>query len=142
MTIDDFHREAGPDTVIALLTQARGAAAMIPDVVKARRAKVGAAPDWFDADGFLAHPEDWSPNLARKIAWMEGVDELGAKHWEVIRLVRDRYHAIGALPVMRLVCRAAGIDPHNAHKLFSSCSSLWRIAGLPNPGEEARSYMN
>ena len=115
---------------------------MIPDVVKARRTNVGAAPDWFDADGFLAQPEDWSPNLARKIAWMEGVDELTAKHWEVIRLVRDRYYAIGALPVMRLVCRAAGIDPHNAHKLFSSCSSLWRIAGLPNPGEEARSYMN
>ncbi len=115
---------------------------MIPDAVKARRANVGAAPDWFDAEGFLAHPEDWTPNLARKIAWMEGVDELTAKHWEVIHLVRDRYYAIGALPVMRLVCRAAGIDPHNAHTLFSSCSSLWRIAGLPDPGEEARTYMN
>jgi len=115
---------------------------MIPDAVRARRASLGGAPDWFDADGFLAQPGDWTPNLARKIAWMEGVDELTAKHWEVIDLVRDRYYAIGALPVMRLVCRAAGIDPHGAHSLFSSCSSLWRIAGLPNPGEEARTYMN
>jgi hypothetical protein len=26
--------------------------------------------------------------------------------------------------------------------LFSDCRSLWRIAGLPNPGEEAKAYMN
>jgi tRNA 2-thiouridine synthesizing protein E len=43
---------------------------------------------------------------------------------------------------MRLVCRAAGLDPSQAHRLFSSCRSLWRIAGLPNPGEEAKAYMN
>jgi len=28
------------------------------------------------------------------------------------------------------------------HQLFSSCKTLWLIAGLPNPGEEAKSYMN
>jgi hypothetical protein len=43
---------------------------------------------------------------------------------------------------MRLVCRAAGLDRHKAHKLFSGCRSLWRVAGLPNPGEEAKSYMD
>ena len=35
-----------------------------------------------------------------------------------------------------------GLDPRQAHHLFSSCRSLWRIAGLPNPGEEAKAYMN
>jgi len=96
----------------------------------------------FDADGFLAEPEHWTPGLAERIARLEGISELTAKHWEVIDLVRERYFSIRALPVMRLVCRAVGLDPNKAHNLFRSCRSLWVIAGLPNPGEEAKSYMN
>jgi tRNA 2-thiouridine synthesizing protein E len=102
----------------------------------------GLPPERFDADGFLAEAESWAPSVSEDIARLEGIAELTAKHWEVIHLVRDRYHATGALPVMRLICRAAGLDRDIAHSLFSSCRSLWRIAGLPNPGEEARSYMN
>jgi tRNA 2-thiouridine synthesizing protein E len=26
-------------------------------------------------------------------------------------------------------------------RLFGGCREAWRIAGLPNPGEEAKSYM-
>jgi len=98
-------------------------------------------PD-FDADGFLVDTQHWSPAMAVSLAREEGIDSLDATHWKVIRLVRDRYFMLGALPVMRLVCRAAGLDPRQAHHLFSSCRSLWRIAGLPNPGEEAKAYMN
>lgn len=114
---------------------------MTPTVDIAREGRT-LSTRWFDDDGFLADPEGWTTGLAEEIARLEGIDELSAKHWEVINLVRDRYYSIGALPVMRLVCRAAGLDPHNAHQLFRSCRSLWRIAGLPNPGEEARTYMN
>ncbi|MBK9244461.1 MAG: TusE/DsrC/DsvC family sulfur relay protein [Burkholderiales bacterium] len=96
----------------------------------------------FDEDGFLARPDDWNTRLAEELARQAGIDQLTARHWQVIGLVRDRYFTLGALPVMRLVCRAAGLDPAKAHRLFSSCRSLWRIAGLPNPGEEAKSYMN
>ncbi|MFO1217205.1 MAG: TusE/DsrC/DsvC family sulfur relay protein [Burkholderiaceae bacterium] len=101
-----------------------------------------ALPAWFDRHGFLADGERWTPDLAGQIAASEGIDVLGAKHWAVIRLVRERYFAIGALPVMRLICRAAGIEPGRGHELFPSCRSLWRIAGLPDPGEEAKAYMN
>jgi len=96
----------------------------------------------FDRDGFLLEPEIWTPDLAARIAWLDGVAELTPKHWEVIRHVRKQFQATGALPVMRLVCRAAGLDRHKAHKLFSSCKGLWRVAGLPNPGEEAKAYMD
>jgi dissimilatory sulfite reductase related protein len=96
----------------------------------------------FDSDGFLVESDAWTRALAESLAREDGIDSLGATHWKVIDLVRDRFHALGALPVMRLVCRAAGLDPHHAHDLFSSCRSLWRIAGLPNPGEEAKAYMN
>ena len=95
----------------------------------------------FDSDGFLAESDRWSADLARELARQAGMSELTAKHWEVISIVRHGFFSIGALPVMRLVCRAAGLEPSHAHQLFSSCTDLWRIAGLPNPGEEAKSYM-
>ena len=106
-----------------------------------RARSIVAHPD-FDADGFLVDALDWSPAMAEALARADGIDKVGAMHWKVIHLVRERYFSLGALPVMRLVCRAAGLDPRQAHHLFSSCRSLWRIAGLPNPGEEAIAYMN
>lgn len=96
----------------------------------------------FDLDGFLTNPEVWTPELAVWIARQDGVGELTPKHWEVINHVRKQFHQHGSLPVMRLVCRAAGLDRHKAHKLFSGCKALWRVAGLPNPGEEAKAYMD
>jgi len=115
---------------------------MIHQASISRSAHANIAPTWFDEDGFLCESGNWSPSLAEELAREAGISELTAKHWEVIHYVRERYFSIGALPVMRLVCRAAGLDPKNGHHLFSSCKSLWRIAGLPNPGEEAKSYMN
>ncbi|MCL4738281.1 MAG: TusE/DsrC/DsvC family sulfur relay protein [Burkholderiaceae bacterium] len=96
----------------------------------------------FDREGFLVDPEAWSRELAERIAAQSGVGVLGSRHWKVIELVRSRYFAIGALPVMRLVCRAAGLDPRQGHALFGSCAALWRIAGLPHPGDEALAYMH
>ncbi len=115
---------------------------MIPQVSTTHPVRGGAAPIRFDEDGFLAEPDNWTPGLAEDLARQAGIRELTARHWDVIRFVRDRYFSVGALPVMRLVCRAAGVAAGSAHQLFPSCRSLWRIAGLPNPGEEAKSYMN
>lgn len=97
---------------------------------------------WFDRDGFFAEPHLWNRQVARRIAAAEGIAALTGKHWEVIDHVRGHYFLNGSLPVMRLVCRAAGLDRHKAHMLFGRCRSLWRVAGLPNPGEEANAYMN
>lgn len=96
----------------------------------------------FDDDGFLLEPAAWTRALAERIAQQAGVGPLGERHWRVVELVRSRFFAIGALPVMRLVCRAAGLDPRQGHALFGSCATLWRIAGLPHPGAEAMAYMH
>ncbi|WP_018078622.1 TusE/DsrC/DsvC family sulfur relay protein [Thiobacillus denitrificans] len=98
--------------------------------------------EWFDADGYFAKPPLWSSQLAERIALEEGIPVLTPQHWQVINHVRNRYFALGSLPVMRLVCRSTGLDRHKAHKLFLGCKSLWRVAGLPNPGAEASAYMN
>lgn len=115
---------------------------MISQTSIAQGARTHTWPAHFDEDGFLAESGCWTSELADHLARQAGIGALTDKHWDVIRIVRERYFSIGALPVMRLVCRAAGLDPSQAHELFSSCRSLWRIAGLPNPGEEARAYMN
>ena len=96
----------------------------------------------FDEDGFLIDPSVWTKTLAKQLAMQSDLHDLSTKHWEVIEIVRERYFSMGALPVMRLICKAAGIEPDQAHHLFSSCKSLWQIAGLPNPGDEVISYMN
>jgi dissimilatory sulfite reductase related protein len=97
---------------------------------------------WFDRDGFLTEPNLWNQEMAERIALEDGISLLTPKHWQVIEYVRGRYFENGSLPVMRLVCRANGLDRQKAHKLFGSCKSLWRVAGLPNPGEEANAYMS
>ncbi len=125
------------------LRSARSAVpSMVPQLGIAHASRSGVAARGLDDDGFLADPDLWTPVWAADIAEEAGIDELTATHWRVIHLVRERFFSIGALPVMRLVCRAAGLDREHAHRLFSNCRSLWRIAGLPNPGEEAKAYMN
>lgn len=96
----------------------------------------------FDDRGYLVDGDLWSPALAQRLATEEGIECLGPDHWKLIGHVRTKFFALGALPVMRLVCRAADIEPGSASSLFRGCASLWRIAGLPNPGEEALAYMH
>lgn len=107
------------------------------------RAELETLPsDWFDTDDFFSDVLIWDQEVAERIAHADGIPALTEKHWEIIDKVRNQFFAHGTLPVMRLVCRAAGIDRHKAHTLFGSCKTLWRVAGLPNPGEEAKAYMD
>jgi tRNA 2-thiouridine synthesizing protein E len=96
----------------------------------------------FDEDGLLANPEAWSEELAREIARREGLGELGPEHWEVIRALREHYSSYGVAPAMSQVCRRHHKDRHWVHDLFQTCLNAWRVAGLPNPGEEAKSYLS
>ncbi len=106
------------------------------------RHPAGAPPPVFDEDGFLQDPELWSPGLAQRIAELDGLGALGEDHWKLIDHVRERYLRHGSLPVLRQVCRAAGLERDAAYRLFHGCRGLWRVAGLPNPGEEAKAYMS
>ena len=98
------------------------------------------AEELFDEDGFLLDAETWNEDLAAHIAGFDGIGPLTDKHWRVIEHLRDHFSRLGGVPAMRLVCRANGISRMQMHELFGNCRAIWRIAGLPNPGEEARSY--
>ena len=96
----------------------------------------------FDEDGFLVHPEVWSESLALDMANSSGIDRLDEDHWHVLRYLRDHFLTHGTLPAERNVCRETGLDSHCMERLFGNdLKRAWRIAGLPNPGEEAKTYM-
>lgn len=96
----------------------------------------------FDEDGLLENPADWSEAIAAEIARRDGIGKLTEEHWEVIRSLREHYAKFGVAPAMSHVCRSHGKGRHWIHDLFHTCLNAWRVAGLPNPGEEAKAYLN
>lgn len=95
-----------------------------------------------DEDGFLLDGRTWSRDVAQQLAGRFGLGPLGATQWLIIDFVRDRYFRLGALPPMRNMCRRLGVERDAVKKSFGSCRQLWQVAGLPNPGAEALSYMS
>ena len=96
----------------------------------------------FDADGFLINPAQWNEQVAQAIAAVDGVGPLTPDHWGIIHYMREHHFTYGSLPPAAQVCHSHGLDKHAVTRLFSSCRGAWRLAGLPNPGDEALSYMN
>lgn len=96
----------------------------------------------FDEDGFLLDPLMWTPGMASEIAQSDGLVQLTTEHWEVIEYLRDHYLRFGMLPVMRHVCQAYELESSCVADLFHDPREAWRIAGLPNPGEEAKAYLD
>ena len=95
----------------------------------------------FDEDGFLADPEKWNEQVARVVARMDGIEELTDRHWLVIKTLREHYSHFGTPPMFHHVGIVNHLDKHCVEQLFHSQREAWRVAGLPNPGEEAKTYM-
>lgn len=95
----------------------------------------------FDSQGFLSDPQQWNESLAADIARHDGL-VLTPAHWRVIHALREHFHRFGtAPPAFRHLCVTNRLDKHCVEHLFHSHREAWRIAGLPDPGEEARAYM-
>ena len=97
----------------------------------------------FDEDGFLKDSSHWNEDVARTIARHDGLAVLTDDHWAIIRTLRDHYFRCGTIPWMRHICHENHLGDHCVDDLFAHSSrEAWRVAGLPNPGEEAKAYMN
>ena len=94
-----------------------------------------------DDEGFLIDADQWTAAFSELRAAEINV-ELDHRHWALIKIIRDKYLRLGALPLMRNVCKAAGFEKSELKHQFGSCLTLCKIAGLPYPGEEAKTYMN
>lgn len=95
----------------------------------------------FDADGFLMDSNGWDRALAREIARQLGINGLTEAHWSVVCYLRVHWLTKGELPWETHICRDLGLDRSCLCRLFGGPLRAWKVAGLPNPGEEARSYL-
>ena len=84
--------------------------------------------------------QPWSEKFAKKLAREFGLERLTEAHWAVIHTLRTHFIQYGALPPMRFACDISRLEPHCVDRLFHSPQEAWRIAGLPDPGEEAQGY--
>ena len=96
----------------------------------------------FDEYGLLVNPDDWNEGVAIIIANRNGIEKLTANHWKIIHALREHYARFGVAPTMHNICRTYGHKSNWAHDLFHTCLNAWRVAGLPDPGEEAKSYLS
>ena len=73
-----------------------------------------------DKDGFLADCEDWSEEVAKKMAALEGVGVLSDEKMEIVRFMRGYYAKFNAFPILQQVCKiyAQQIQPYNFLLLY------------------------
>jgi len=95
----------------------------------------------FDADGFLTDADRWDRDLACDIAERLGITRLSQAHWAVICYLRVHYLTDGSLPWQAHICRDLALEKGCVRQLFGGPLRAWKVAGLPNPGEEARTYL-
>ena len=99
-------------------------------------------PALLDEDGLLKDFSAWNESLAEALARDSGLAALTETHWKVIRAMRQNFAKSGSAPTMHRVCRDAGVERREVNELFGYCLVAWRVSGLPNPGEEAKSYLS
>jgi len=95
-----------------------------------------------DEYGLLQHPEHWNHDVALHLAQQLEINQLGDDHWTVINALRSHYEKFSTPPAMHHICHAHQQNDYWVHDLFHNSFNAWRIAGLPDPGEEAMAYMN
>jgi tRNA 2-thiouridine synthesizing protein E len=88
-----------------------------------------------DADGNLANRNDWNEEIAREIAAIEGIPELTAQHWAVIKFMRAVFEKEGDAPSIRRLTKESGVDTKTLYQLFPKgpAKKAARISGLPKP---------
>ena len=93
------------------------------------------APVDVDAEGFLTDPQQWNERIAEQIAADNGVPELTARHWLVVRFMRDRYLATGTAPTIRSLGKESGVAVKELYGLFPKgpAKLAAKIGGIPKP---------
>lgn len=85
-------------------------------------------------DGYLNDLSQWNNEIAIEIAKEEGIEELTAKHFEVITWLQEQVKADKALSV-RGIKKSGVVDIKEFYALFPGgpLKKATRIAGVPKP---------
>jgi len=89
-----------------------------------------------DDDGFLAKLEDWTEQVARVLAGREGILDLTEDRLDILKFMREYYGKHHFFPIVRYVCKNVHQPNNCITEKFMDPVKAWKIAGLPNPGEE------
>ncbi len=89
-----------------------------------------------DEDGFLRRPEDWTEEVARVLAKEEGIADLTEDKFDILKFMREYYQEHHFFPITRYVCKNVHQPINCVTEQFMDPVKAWKIAGLPNPGEE------
>ncbi|MBC8259468.1 MAG: TusE/DsrC/DsvC family sulfur relay protein [SAR324 cluster bacterium] len=95
-----------------------------------------------DENGYLLSLEDWSEEVAGKLAEDEEI-EMNDQHWEIVNFLRDYYQEFQIAPAVKVLTKAIA-KKNDIHKkeasvflyeLFPNGPGLQacKIAGLPKP---------
>ena len=93
-----------------------------------------------DEDGFLVKPEDWTETVARILAEREGISELSEDQMDILKFLRTYYEKYKFFPIVRYVCKNVHQPRNCVTDKFMDPVKAWKIAGLPNPGEEVNMF--
>jgi tRNA 2-thiouridine synthesizing protein E len=88
-----------------------------------------------DAEGFLTDPTQWTEAIATELAREAGIEELTARHWQVIRFMRETYLRDGQAPSIRSLGKLSGVPIKELYQLFPKgpAKLAARIGGIPKP---------
>jgi TusE/DsrC/DsvC family sulfur relay protein len=90
---------------------------------------------WFDSEGFIWEPDDWSEDVATDLARQSGIDRLDDVQWRVLRFLRGYYLHNGRAPMNRELKVGTELSLVELERLFPDGIRMGarRLAGLPNP---------
>ncbi len=95
-----------------------------------------------DQEMFLRDFNAWSKPWATQLARQLGYEGLSPDQWKIIHALRDHYRRHGAIPNPHSICKTCGLEHFCLDKYFNNDGKqAWKIAGLPNPGEEVKVYL-
>ena len=86
-----------------------------------------------DAQGFLLHAEQWSEQVAERLARENGIARLNARQWEVIIAMRTAFLERGSVPWLHMLSSVSGVSIQELYRLFPRGPSrlVAQIAGIP-----------
>jgi TusE/DsrC/DsvC family sulfur relay protein len=89
-----------------------------------------------DRDGFLVRSDEWTEQTALVLAEREGIANLTKDRLDILRFLREYYRKYEFFPIVRYVCKSVHQPNNCVTENFIDPVTAWKIAGLPNPGEE------
>jgi TusE/DsrC/DsvC family sulfur relay protein len=94
-----------------------------------------------DEEGYLVNYNDWTESVANALAAREGLGELTREQIAMLQFIRGYYNKYNFFPIIRTVCKNVHLPRNCVYEEFFSPLLAWKLAGLPQPEEPMRSFL-